>query len=403
MKIHNLFTIYYRQTRRYRIKGLAIILLFTIAIVMIHMAIYEQEISRYNITMTKRLFPERDNLYNIRVWVTDTSEASAQCMAVFLENLKRLNGVEISGRFFDCNEQFVELQDNEEFLKYNQKINESNSYGMDPVWLDMYYVDRDLTALLGVSELSMAKHGNVIPVLVGYNYKDYLKEGEIYTNLDGNRYEICGVLPEGFNIPPLLLLGSDYPCEIMDNKLIALFDKQVDPVHIYIFNGANSIYCVTDGEEDTEEQIKEVAKESFVNIQIKTVDEMIEQYKKDNKQNLQTTALLTGISVLAAFLAMLSFSVIQIILKKHEYGILFANGISGGEVTWLIALENGIRQLIAFILGTIIVAQRIETHTYTYVYQKMDIFSYTPAFCCEYQYSGYDTQKNEYNRAVRGE
>lgn len=374
MKFRNLLTIYYRQTRKYRLKGLTMILLFTIAIVMIHMAFYEQEMSQYNITVTKRLFKEHDNLYNIRVWITDTGEVSAQCMAMFLENLKRLNSVKMSGRFFDCNEVFVELQDDKTFRKYNQEIMKGNAYEINPIFLDMYYVDRDLTSLLGVSKLSLAKHGDIIPVLAGYNYRDYLKEGEIYTNLEGIRYEICGVLPEGFCIPPSSLLASEYPCEIMDNKLIALFDERVDPLHAYIFNGANSIYCVTDGEEETIERIKELAKESFIKIKIETVDERIMQYKADNKWTLRTTALFTGITVLAAFLAMISLSVIQIILKKQEYGILFTNGISKGEGAKLIALENGVRQMIAFVLGTIIAARRIETRAFTYIFQKVDIF-----------------------------
>lgn len=372
MKLGNLMTIYYRQTRKYRLKGLAIIFLFTVAIVMIHGAVYEQSMSRYNITMVKHLFKERENLYNIKVWVTDMGEATAEGMTVFLENLKRLDGVDISGRFYNRNEIFVELKDNQEFLEYNQEVIADQE--IDSFFLDIYYVDRDLASLLGVGELSRAKHGDIIPVLAGYDYKYYLKEGEIYTSMEGIRYEICGVLPEGFRFPPTSLLASDFPCEIMDNKLIALHDGTVDPMHIYVLNGANSIYCVTDGEKKTVDQIKELAKQSLINIEIDTIDELILQYQEDNKESLWITALFTGITVLAAFLAMISLSVIQILLKKQEYGILFANGISRGDGVKLIAMENGIRQMIAFVLGTIITAYRIESAAFTYVFQKIDIF-----------------------------
>lgn len=374
MKFGNLMTIYYRQTRQNRLKGLAIIFLFTIAIVMIHMAVYEQAVSQYNITMVKRIFKERENLYNIRVWVTDMGESTVEGTALFLENLRRLDSVEISGKFYDCNEIFVELQDDEAFLEYNQEIIKGTEQEIYPTFLDMYYVDRDLTSFLGVGELSKAKHGDIIPVLVGYDYKDYLKEGEIYTNMDGIRYEICGVLPEGFCFPPTSLFFSDFPCELMDNKLIALYDDLVDPMHIYILNGSNSIYCVTDGEKETVEQIKELARASFINIEIETIDELITKFKEDNKQTLQTTALFTGITVLAAFLAMISLSVIQIILKKQEYGILFANGISKGDGLKLIALENGIWQIIAFILGTIVAVKKIDAMAFSYADQKIDIF-----------------------------
>lgn len=374
MKFGNLMRIYYCQTRKNHVKGLTMILLFIIAIVMIHMAFYEQVMSQYNITMTKSLFKKRDNLYNIKVWVTDMGEAATEGMASFLDNLKMLDSVEISGRFYNCNEIFVELQDDKAFLDYNQKIMKGTEQEIDSAFLDIYYVDRELTSLLGVSKLSSSKHGDIIPVLVGYKYKDYFKIGEMYTNVDGVRYEICGVLPEGFYFPPASLLASDFPYEVMDNKLIALYDDVVDPIHIYILNGSNSIYCVTNGEEETVEQIKEMARKSFINIEIKTIDEQVAQYKEDNKWTLRTTALFTGITVLAAFLAMISFSVIQIILKKQEYGILFANGISRGEGVKLIALENGIRQIIAFILGTMVAEKRINGMAFTYAIQKTDIF-----------------------------
>ena len=374
MKFGNLMTIYYRQTRKNRLKGLAILLLFTIAIAMIHMAIYEQEICRYNVTVTKNLFEERDNLYNIKIWVTDMGDATVEGMAQFLEQLKRLDGVETSGRFYVCSELFVEMQENTAFLEYNQKLKEETMQEVNPAFFEMYYIDRSLTYLLGVDELAKGKRGDIIPVLVGYNYRDYFKEGDIYTNLDGVRFQVCGVLPEGFYIPSTMLLNSDSPCEFMDNKMIAVYDEIVDPLHVYILNGANSIYCITDGDEGTVEQIKELAKESFIYIQIDTIDDMITQYEEDNKWTFRTTELFTGITVLAAFLAMISFSIIQIILKKQEYGILFANGVSRGEGMKLIALETGIRQLVAFIMGTIIAARKIESMAMTYAFQKIDIF-----------------------------
>lgn len=376
MKIGNLMTIYYRQTRRYRFKGLAIIFLFTIAIVMIHLAIYEREMGRYRITVTKQLLTDRDHLYNIKVWNNIGMESIVEeGMELFLQDLKSLSGVDSSGRFFNCNEVFTELQEDQMFLEYNQRLLEGTKLEGNAFLIDMYYIDRDLTFLFHVKELSQAKHRReIIPVLVGYNYREYFKEGEKYTNLDGVQFEICGVLPKGFCLPALSLLSSPVPSELMDNKMIALYDDFVNPMHMYTLNATDSIYCVTNGTEETVEQIEKLAKQSFINIKIATIDELIVQYEEDNRWALRTTALFTGITVLAAFLAMISLSVIQILLKKQEYGILFANGISKAEGVKLIALENGMRQLSAFILGTLITYQRIIPTELTYRYQVIFIF-----------------------------
>ena len=183
MRLSNLMIIYHRQTRKYWVKGIAMLFLFAIAIVMIHMAFYEQSISQYNITVAKQLFKERENLYNIKVWVMDAGDSTVAGVSAFLENLKRLDGVELSGRFYDCYEIFEEIQDDKAFLEYNRGILQEMQQGIEPFFLDMYFVDRDLTELLGVEALSRAKHGERIPVLVGYDYRDYFREGEIYTNL----------------------------------------------------------------------------------------------------------------------------------------------------------------------------------------------------------------------------
>ena len=125
---------------------------------------------------------------------------------------------------------------------------------------------------------------------------------------------------------------------------------------------------------ETVEEIKKLAQKNFIDVDINTIDELITQYKEKNRDSLQTTALFTGMTVVSAFLAIISSSIIQIILRKQEYGILFANGVSRLESIKLIAMENGVRQGIAFLVATLYVLHRVMEYGTSMYSEAVKIF-----------------------------
>lgn len=360
MRLKNILIIYHRQIRHHRLKRLSLIVLFAVAIVMMYMAVFELVKSQYDIMIIKQFFPERERLYNIRVWISDTGEATTIGMQNFLDSLGMIEGVEFGGKFYYTNSELRELKEDEEFLKINFEIVKGTEREEYPSLLQFCYVDRSLTSFLGVEVLSREKHGDMIPVLAGAKYQKILKKGDVYTDNDGCRYRICGILPEGFCFPPELLFGTLVPYENMDDKLIALYDTKVNPFNMYTLSASNSIYCMTDGSEETLERIEKLAKECFIHIKAENIDQTINEYKQQEKTYLQTTILFTGITVLSAFLAMLASSIIHIILEKQEYGVLYANGVSRWDSFRLIALDNGVCQFVAFLFATGLAVKKIS-------------------------------------------
>lgn len=361
MKLRNLLVLYARQTRKHLGKCVMLTVLFTVAIVMMHLAIYQWMKSQYDIIQVKQQFPDRDNLYNIKVWLYDGGETTAQGMREFVAGLDGIDGVELSGKFYLRGLEFEELMENERFLAYNANIFADTPFQDAPSEVRLLFMDRGMASILDIPELAKAKCSNKVPILVGANYKDYFQVGEIYTDtFTGCKYQICGMIPDGVRLPADLLFHSSEAYQPTDNILLALYEKQVDPNDIFLTNASNSIYCKTDGNTETVEEIKKLAKKNFIDVTVSSIDELITQYKGENKFALQTTALFTGMTVIAAFLAMVASSIIQIILRKQEYGILFASGVSRWESIKLIAMENGVRQGIAFAAATIYVLYKVE-------------------------------------------
>lgn len=361
MKLRNLLVLYVRQERKHLWKGVMLTVLFAVAIVMMYLGIYQWMKSRYDIIQVRQQFPDRDNLYNIKVWMYDNGEITSQGIREFVAGLKGIEGVELSGKFYLAFTEFTELKDDAQFLSYNANILANTPYQAYPSSVQLLFVDREITSILNIPELAKAKCSNKVPILVGTKYKDYFQMGEVYTdNVTGCQYQICGVIPDGLRLPTSLLFYSPEAYQATDDILLALYEKQVDPSGIFLSNASNSIYCKTDGNMETVEEIKKLAKKNFIDIDISTIDELITQYKERNRDSLQTTALFTGMTVVAAFLAIISSSIIQIILRKQEYGILFANGVSQLESIKLIAMENGVRQGIAFLVATLYTLHRVK-------------------------------------------
>lgn len=375
MRLNNLLIIYYRQIRHHLWKKIALVVLFTIAMVMMYMAMFEMVKSRYDIAVIKNYFPERERLYNITVWITDIGEATTMGMQNFLDSLGTIEGVEFSGKFYNTNIEFQELLGNEEFLDLNSEILKGSEWEEYPSLLSLCYVDRSLTEFLDVEELSRSKHGDIIPVLVGASYRDFFKKGEIYTDNSGCRYQICGILPEEFCFPPEILFGTALPYSKMDDKLIALYDVKVNPFYMHTLSASNSIYCMTDGSQETLERIEVMAKNCFIYIKAKNIKQRIDEYKQQEKSYLQMTALFTGITVFAAFIAMLTSSIIHIVLEKQEYGVLFANGVSRRDSAKLMALDNGVCLLVAFFVATGVAVKKVTGQIFFDTREYFNIFS----------------------------
>lgn len=366
MKLGSLLCLYYRQTIRHWIKGIFIIILFAISIRIIYMAIYELVQSRYNIMYIKSFFEDRDELYNITIQNEDFPD---DVMLDFIEDLGRIDGVVWSGKYFFERHEFQELKDNENFLSYNGDMLKGTIYDDYPSYIGVCRVDRSMVYILGLSELARPVHDDVIPALVGSDYTDYFMNGEIYTDELGIRYRICGVLPDNYRVPAKTLLRSQLPYEELDDKIVV-----VDNYGGFVTNASKSIYCKTDSSLETEQRIETLAKSYALHITLNTINGAIEDYRKEQKEYLQTTVLFMGITVIGAVLAMISSAIINIVLKKQEFGVLYANGVSKADSMWLVALENGMYMSMAFLIATFTAMQGVIKENIYYLENQLEIF-----------------------------
>lgn len=221
-----------------------------------------------------------------------------------------------------------------------------------------------------------------MPILAGYDYQGILKKGDSYIDdMTNCKYRIEGFLPKGYKLPSDSLFYSDSIYENMDKSMLAVYEDRIDPLGGMTANYTNSIYLVTDGSEEAINNVKRLAEDYFIHMEIGSIEDLIQDSKDNAKDYFAMTALFTGIALLSGIIAMISSAVVQIVLRKREYGILYANGVSKYDTMRLVALENGIIQGISFLITSLYMRHHVEAIAFRN--PEINIYVYTQMTFCK--------------------
>lgn len=374
MKWSNQLVILKKRLWQNKFMGLSLIVMFTIALVLIFAAVQQLQVGNYLIYLTKDFFKGQENVYNIRLADLDLDVITEQNIKKFVGELKQMDEIHISGRFYSMTTIFAELMENEEFIGKNAELLDWQ-YDDPAIYIDSYFMNKELLPVFGIEYDETACNDTQVPVLLGTGYQGLLEVGDVYTDYQAEcEYKIVGVLPEGFRMPPTLLLNSGELYTDLTNMLLVIDDGKTDPYDLNIMVYTNSVYAVTDGKLQTEDAIWALAEKYNLHMQMDTIEGWIDTYKDENNEYFTYNSLFAGIAVIASFIAMIAASVIQIILNKRMYGIFYANGVSRRDVVSLIAMENGLKQLISFGIAMLITYHQVKQNVLFYPEEYMSIF-----------------------------
>lgn len=365
MAIYNLSVILIKRIKKNIIIWLALVIVFTIAMVLVQLALYEYEKTNYTIRLTNEMIGNNDNVYNVCLNTPEITEDIAMDMRGFLEELKNVPGVSASGRYIISSLIFDELKDNELLANRNNELFEGTLRADYPSLIDVVYADKELLPLLHMESLDNMETKDTIPTWVGYNYADILSIGNIYTDpLTSCKYEIVGVIKKDLRLPSETLLRS-YLYKDMNNAIFALYDERIEADYYYTYNYGNSMYFETNGTDETLNEIISLAKKHNLHVKIRSIPAYIDEYKQENKEMLMLTFLFTSIAVVSGLMSILSSSIINIVLRKQELGIMLANGFLPGDIKRIIFIENGIKQFPAYFISIFITRAYIIRNTLT--------------------------------------
>ena len=273
-----------------------------------------------------------DDVFYVGEQVTEQVEEQKEAFSKFVKALPGINNIDYSGRFLETNG--TVYFDNGE--KYSELLN----------------IIITESSLLHVSNLGIGDEkikelqdyeGQYIPVMAGHDLQKDFPVGTIFsTNEAGKKYIIAGILPKDAKWTNYGKIGTYYGDNLQNLDRQLLVCQKNYEVDYYTMGDCELVYYVCDEiyhEEVLNEIYKEAARCGYA-MSIYNVGEMIAEKEQkhglgDNKQFISAVLLL--------ILAIISMSVAVVatcMIRKNDFGVMYAFGISIGDIGAMIVMQN---------------------------------------------------------------
>ncbi len=181
---------------------------------------------------------------------------------------------------------------------------------------------------------------------LGYEYRDYAEVGMVISTKSED-YLIAGIMKKGTRVPDqalsLLYEFSTNATYSMDYAVLAVAPY---PLGHPVYFSIKEDYSF----EQASEEIKKKAEEEGRFVTIGSIDAKLsstEQALIPIKQYMIQIVLVVGLTICIVFTC---YQTMSIIMRKTDYGILYANGATTKDLIWIVFLENVIKLLISIVI-----------------------------------------------------
>lgn len=242
-----------------------------------------------------------------------------------------------------CLEELTAIQGNNVQEKASLSENVLETIVMDSTAWDMF----NLTLYAGDVPDNVVNNQGYILLYLGYEYAGYVDVGTIMkSEIPSEKYMVAGILERGNTIanPDMgagtINISSVYP---LDYAVLEVYHVPYD---------LNPYFTVADGYDydEAEKEIMQMGEAYNMSFTIYNMDAVLasaEQSLQPVKEYMYQMILVVGLTVCIVFSCFQSMS---ILVRKSEYGIMYANGFTTRDLIFIILLENMIKMLISFII-----------------------------------------------------
>lgn len=237
----------------------------------------------------------------------------------FLKELNDIEQISVSGTFDKINVRYKELRKDSKYKKIHKKIIEENIFTnmSNPEFTDIIRMSSGIYDMSDIDiELGQEYNeysGEEIPVLVGYNYKDTVKIGQILTEEhEKNTYKVIGIMKknsrwmENGNLTDVLSHITSYIN--LDNYFVAIYNYNNLKNNSMVQIGFDSTYICLKNKDDKEiiakvKGLKEKYQFDYDVVNIKEIYERIEENTSFNmKDNISVGCIIFSVSMIGIIL-----------------------------------------------------------------------------------------------------
>lgn len=294
--------------------------------------------------------PEKVHFVDYQEYTMEQGE----CSRVLQQQMSEINGISYYGRFCE-----------------NGVKDWTSASGQ---LLDVLVAERSLMDLCSLKLTEAQKQqlieyeGEYCPVLAGADYMDRISVGDIFSFWgEEKNCIIVGYLPKGamwiksglFHINNLLSLSLDHRLLLFPQDYSRFDNSGGMPQQIYFV-------CEPENQETVYNQIYDEAAKASCMITIKSEGDMLQAEREKNNLGDDKLFLSTLMIVIIAVISMSATAVMNCMLRRKSYGVMYAIGISTREISQMIIIENTVIILLSALAAWIIRAAEIKKHYLAY-------------------------------------
>lgn len=270
------------------------------------------------------------------------------------------------------------------YYNYEPKVN-SPFYEMFPDKLPndnimnaLYLTDASILQICGVSlkegnVKEFGVDGDVLNVFIGSELAKVLSIGDEYVGtMSDQRYKVVGILEEDsyYLFDGLFSRVDGNVC--LDGYIVVPEIMYVEGDVWTTLKYTDSYLFKTTDIESARKDIEELAKENRLVIEIKSYEELVDEYISDDS-TFESCVLLTVVVLFLTFVSYVTTRVVEIFTAKNEIGILYSCGFSSRNISIMLLYENAINLVLSVIIALMIsYSNRISKSVFGSAYVKID-------------------------------
>lgn len=187
---------------------------------------------------------------------------------------------------------------------------------------------------------------NLREIPIGTEYNISTKNGEIK-----DKIIVKGILKKDSRLINTEMFGStegfySESCYTqLDNVVMAVSNSSFSDLWAFRYSENTNFKTV-------KEKIEKVADKYGIDVMVGNLESIIKEKETSTQELNKTIVDLLVIALLVSIMIMVCMQIMLILNNLSEYGVLCANGYSIKEICLMLIIENAIKTIISFILGT---------------------------------------------------
>lgn len=202
----------------------------------------------------------------------------------------------------------------------------------------------------------------------GYVCRDRLEEYPVGTILENrnttSKTMIVGYFESGSRWISDPLLHTQDSTITLDSYIVSAMDEKYFQIsELFYSNVFNSLYIMVDSSAEIPDIIngvRQIADESGVKCYCHTLEELIAQEKKENRELAKNITVLVAFAVFVAMAGVLSACLADVFSRHYDIAVMSVNGVSPMDIYGMLLLENCIKVVLSFFLSSFVYQKKID-------------------------------------------